>query len=53
MTVIHLFAGIATADLASALEWYERLLGAPPDRFPHQSEAVKPHEAVGASAPSS
>jgi catechol 2,3-dioxygenase-like lactoylglutathione lyase family enzyme len=39
-TITHVFAGIPTADLAVALEWYERLLGAPPDRFPHENEAV-------------
>jgi predicted enzyme related to lactoylglutathione lyase len=40
MAVTHLFAGIPTADFASALEWYERFLGRPPDRFPKAEEAV-------------
>lgn len=40
MSVTHLFAGIPTADFAAALDWYERLLGGPPDRFPHETEAV-------------
>jgi catechol 2,3-dioxygenase-like lactoylglutathione lyase family enzyme len=38
--VTHLFAGIPTADFAAALDWYERLLGGAPDRFPHDTEAV-------------
>lgn len=29
-----------TADLASALGWYEKLLGRPADRLPHADEAV-------------
>ncbi len=40
MTIDYVFAGIPTADLESALAWYERLLGRPPDRFPHDREAV-------------
>jgi predicted enzyme related to lactoylglutathione lyase len=36
----HVFAGIPTADLASAVAWYEKLLGRRPDRYPHASEAV-------------
>ena len=40
MAVTHLFAGIPTADLGQAVDWYERLLGAPPDRYPHEDEAV-------------
>jgi catechol 2,3-dioxygenase-like lactoylglutathione lyase family enzyme len=40
VAITHLFAGIPTADLSAALEWYERLLGVPPDRFPHENEAV-------------
>ena len=40
MQVTHLFAGIPTGNLAAALAWYERLLGRPPDRFPHEHEAV-------------
>jgi predicted enzyme related to lactoylglutathione lyase len=33
-----LFAGIAVADFAAAIEWYERLLGGPPDMAPHETE---------------
>ena len=40
MRVTHLFAGVPTADLHVALEWYERLLGKPPDNRPHAGEAV-------------
>jgi predicted enzyme related to lactoylglutathione lyase len=40
LSVTHLFAGIPTTDFATALAWYERLWGAPPDRFPHETEAV-------------
>ena len=37
---VHLFAGIAVGDYATALAWYERLLGSPPSFFPHDTEAV-------------
>ncbi len=37
---LDLFAGIAVADYATALKWYERLLGSPPTFFPHDTEAV-------------
>ncbi len=37
---IDLFAGIPVSDYASALQWYERLFGAPPSFFPHETEAV-------------
>ncbi|MGA8219966.1 MAG: VOC family protein [Solirubrobacterales bacterium] len=33
-----LFAGIAVADLEAAVEWYERLLGGPPDMSPNETE---------------
>ena len=39
-TQLDLFAGIPVADYAAALRWYERLLGAPPTFFPHDTEAV-------------
>src|SRR2546428_9976256 len=39
-TKLDLFAGIPVADYAAALKWYERLLGAPPTFFPHDTEAV-------------
>ena len=37
---VYLFAGIPVRDYAAALTWYERLLGAPPSSFPHDTEAV-------------
>ncbi|HEX6543489.1 MAG TPA: VOC family protein [Ktedonobacterales bacterium] len=39
-TTLDLFAGIPVADYATALKWYERLLGYPPTFFPHETEAV-------------
>jgi hypothetical protein len=36
----HVFAGIPTANYSSAVRWYERFLGRPPDRFPKDEEAV-------------
>jgi catechol 2,3-dioxygenase-like lactoylglutathione lyase family enzyme len=40
MTITHLFAGIPVSDLDVAFAWYEELLGRPPDRHPHEHEAV-------------
>lgn len=40
MRATHVFSGIPTADLASAIAWYERLLGRPPDNRPNEHEAV-------------
>jgi hypothetical protein len=37
---IDLFAGVPVAEYATALQWYERLFGAPPSFFPHETEAV-------------
>jgi predicted enzyme related to lactoylglutathione lyase len=37
---LYLFAGIAVSDFTAALAWYEKLLGAPPSSFPHDTEAV-------------
>jgi hypothetical protein len=34
------FAGVAVADYPSALAWYERLMGQPPDFTPQEHEAV-------------
>ena len=36
---LHLFAGLRVRDFATALPWYERLLGEP-SFFPHATEAV-------------
>jgi catechol 2,3-dioxygenase-like lactoylglutathione lyase family enzyme len=35
-----LFAGIPVTNYAAALEWYERLFGAPPSFLPNDTEAV-------------
>jgi catechol 2,3-dioxygenase-like lactoylglutathione lyase family enzyme len=35
-----LFAGIPVADLEVGIEWYERLLGGPPDMAPNEIERV-------------
>lgn len=40
MVVTEFFAGIAVADYAAALPWYECLMGKPPDFFPQDGEAV-------------
>jgi catechol 2,3-dioxygenase-like lactoylglutathione lyase family enzyme len=37
---VGLFAGIPVSDWAAALDWYERLLGAPPSFLPNDVEAV-------------
>jgi catechol 2,3-dioxygenase-like lactoylglutathione lyase family enzyme len=34
------FSGLAVANLESALAWYERLIGRPPDMRPHEGEAA-------------
>ena len=39
-TKLDLFAGIPVADYAAVRQWYERLLGAEPTFFPHDTEAV-------------
>lgn len=39
-TYLDLFAGIPVADYATALAWYEQLLGAAPAFFPNEIEAV-------------
>lgn len=40
MKALDLFAGIPVNDYTGALAWYERLFGAPPSFFPHDTEAV-------------
>ena len=37
---LELFAGNRVSDFASALRWYERLLGREPSFSPHDTEAV-------------
>jgi catechol 2,3-dioxygenase-like lactoylglutathione lyase family enzyme len=38
LAIDALFAGIPVAELASALDWYERFLGRPPDMAPNETE---------------
>ena len=38
MAINVLFAGVAVADFDTAVEWYQRLLGSPPDMAPHKTE---------------
>jgi len=40
MQITHVFAGVAVTDYESARNWYERLLGRPPDMLPMKDEAV-------------
>lgn len=40
MAVTEFFAGIAVADFAAMLAWYERFMGKPPDFSPQEDEAV-------------
>ena len=39
MSVNQVLAGIAVADVAAAVPWYERLFGRPPDALPMQGLA--------------
>jgi predicted enzyme related to lactoylglutathione lyase len=36
----YLFAGLVVTDIVSAVEWYERLFGRPPDVLPNEQEAM-------------
>ena len=36
----ELFSGIPVKDFVVASGWYKQLFGAPPDFFPHETEAV-------------
>ena len=38
MAIIECFAGVAVADCGSALAWYDRLFGKPPDFFPTRAK---------------
>src|SRR5204863_3163743 len=40
VAVTYAFTGLRVADLESALAWYERLAGRPPDLIPNESEAA-------------
>ena len=37
---LDLFGGISVSDYAAAVEWYTKLLGAPPSFLPNDIEAV-------------
>jgi predicted enzyme related to lactoylglutathione lyase len=40
MSIEYVFAGLAVTRLDAAIEWYERLLGRPPDMRPNEREAT-------------
>jgi catechol 2,3-dioxygenase-like lactoylglutathione lyase family enzyme len=40
MPIEYVFAGLPVSRLDAAVDWYERLVGRPPDRFPNEDEAV-------------
>lgn len=40
MAVTEVFAGVAVSDRDAAIEFYERLLGAPPTMLPNDDEAA-------------
>lgn len=40
MSIEYVFAGLAVTRLDPALDWYERLLGKPPDMRPNECEAT-------------
>lgn len=37
---VGVFAGVPVRDYATAVDWYERLLGREPSFYPHDTEAV-------------
>jgi hypothetical protein len=40
LTINHIFAGIAVADYDSALAWYTRFFGRPPDVIVAENESI-------------
>jgi predicted enzyme related to lactoylglutathione lyase len=40
MSIEYVFAGLAVTRLDAAMQWYERLLGRPPDMRPNEREAT-------------
>ena len=40
MPVDYVFAGLVVTDRDAAVKWYEKLLGAPPDLYPNDVEAM-------------
>ena len=40
MSIEYVFAGLAVTHLDASIEWYQRLLGRPPDMRPNEHEAA-------------
>jgi predicted enzyme related to lactoylglutathione lyase len=40
MSIEYVFAGLSVSQLDAAIDWYERLLGRPPDILPNDREAM-------------
>jgi predicted enzyme related to lactoylglutathione lyase len=40
MSIEYVFAGLAVSQIDAGVEWYERLLGRPPDMLPNEREAA-------------
>jgi catechol 2,3-dioxygenase-like lactoylglutathione lyase family enzyme len=40
MSIEYVFAGLAVTHVDAAINWYERLIGRPPDMLPNEREAV-------------
>ena len=40
MSIEYLFAGLAVTRVDAGIQWYERLLGRPPDMRPNEREAT-------------
>ena len=40
MSIEYVFAGLAVSGVDAAIDWYERLLGKPPDMRPNDREAT-------------
>jgi catechol 2,3-dioxygenase-like lactoylglutathione lyase family enzyme len=40
MSITHVFLGIPVVDRATAIDWYTRLSGHPPDMLPNEREAA-------------
>ena len=40
MSIEYVFAGLAVTGVDAAIDWYERLLGKPPDMRPNDREAT-------------
>jgi predicted enzyme related to lactoylglutathione lyase len=40
MPIEYVFAGLSVSQLDAAIDWYERLIGRPPDILPNEREAM-------------